>query len=87
MTFIKIWSVILLIGGIAGWISILANLSLKGLDNPYHKEKLELLNLVYDSLRVMVPTYFLMFMKESITEIKDVDNIILERENEKEVSV
>ena len=86
--FIKIWSVILLIGGVAGWINIIANLSLKGLDNEYDKDKLGLFNVVIQSLRVMVPIYFLMFMKESIKEIKDeTNNIALDRENEKEVSV
>ena len=80
--FIKIWSVIILIGGIAGWINIIANLSLKGLENHYDKDKLEILNLLYQSLRVMVPIYFLMFMKESITTIKDEENnSTLENEN------
>jgi hypothetical protein len=67
--FIKIWSVILLIGGIAGWISILATLGLKGLDSEFDQEKLGIFNLVIQSIRVMVPVYFLLFLNESIKEI------------------
>ena len=85
--FIKIWSIILLIGGIAGWVSIIANLSLKVLNSEYDENALGFINLMIQSIRVMVPIYFLMFLNESIVETKYEDDLDLVKENDNELSV
>ena len=79
--FIKIWCVILLIGGIAGWVSIISTLSLKGLDGEYNAATLGLFNMLIQSIKVMVPVYFLMFLNESITELDKIEEEIVIGEN------
>ncbi|MAT58067.1 MAG: hypothetical protein CMF23_08860 [Ignavibacteriae bacterium] len=85
--FVKIWSIILLIGGIAGWVSIISTLGLKELDAEFNQESLGIFNLVIQSLRVMIPIYFLMFLNESIVEVNEASNNKVLSESDIENSV
>ncbi len=67
-TIIKIWSIIFLIGGIAGWVAIFATIGLKLSGAEYNSYELDVYNLLFQSLRIMIPLYFLLFLNESITE-------------------
>ena len=62
-TLIKIWAWIIVIGGIGGWVSTLANLAKQARGNEFREETLTSLNILYNSLRILIPVYFLIFVK------------------------
>ena len=76
VTLIKIWAWIILIGGIGGWVSTLANLGKQAMGDEFREETLNQFNFIYNSIRIIAPIYFLIFIK-SITiinnEISDVE--------------
>lgn len=78
ITLIKIWAWIILIGGIGGWVSTLANLGKQAMRDEFRKETLTQLNFIYNSIRIIAPVYFLIFIN-SITvtnkEISDIDEL------------
>jgi|WetSurMetagenome_2_1015567.scaffolds.fasta_scaffold454122_1 hypothetical protein len=79
-TLIKIWAWIIVIGGIGGWFSTLANLAKQARGNEFREETLTFLNILYNSLRILIPIYFLIFVK-SIVLISEEPIIQEEKEN------
>jgi len=66
-TLIKIWAWIIVIGGIGGWVSTLANIAKQARGNEFREETLTFINILYNSLRILIPIYFLIFIKSIVT--------------------